>query len=63
MGVDIAEAALGAGHLVVATARDTDGVTAALGEHENLFSTSPSPATPGPRRPQPSTGSGASTSW
>jgi NAD(P)-dependent dehydrogenase (short-subunit alcohol dehydrogenase family) len=36
MGVDIAKAALEAGHNVVATARNTDSVTSALGEHENL---------------------------
>lgn len=37
MGVDIARAALAAGHAVVATARNTDTVTAALGEDENLL--------------------------
>jgi NAD(P)-dependent dehydrogenase (short-subunit alcohol dehydrogenase family) len=37
MGVDIARAALAAGHAVVATARNTDTVTAALGTHENLL--------------------------
>jgi len=36
MGIDIARAALAAGHAVVATARNTDTVTAALGTHENL---------------------------
>jgi len=36
MGVDIAKAALGAGHGVVATARNADAVTTALGEHDNL---------------------------
>ena len=36
MGTDIARAALDAGHQVVATARSTDRLTAALGEHENL---------------------------
>ncbi|MFU8946182.1 SDR family NAD(P)-dependent oxidoreductase [Mycetocola zhadangensis] len=40
MGVDIATAALAAGHAVVATARDTQKVTAALGEHENLLALS-----------------------
>lgn len=37
MGVDIAKAALAAGNSVVATGRNTDTVTAALGEHENLL--------------------------
>jgi NAD(P)-dependent dehydrogenase (short-subunit alcohol dehydrogenase family) len=37
MGVDIARAALAAGHAVVATARNADTVTAALGPHENLL--------------------------
>ncbi|MCU1446720.1 SDR family oxidoreductase [Cryobacterium sp.] len=37
MGVDIAKAALAAGHSVVATARDAAKVTAALGEHDNLL--------------------------
>jgi NAD(P)-dependent dehydrogenase (short-subunit alcohol dehydrogenase family) len=37
MGIDIAKTALGAGHAVVATARDAQKVTAVLGEHENLL--------------------------
>src|SRR5438132_7750641 len=37
MGVDIARAALAAGHAGVATARNTETVTAALGQHDNLF--------------------------
>jgi NAD(P)-dependent dehydrogenase (short-subunit alcohol dehydrogenase family) len=37
LGVDIAKAALTAGHAVVATARRTDSVTAALGEHDDLL--------------------------
>ncbi|WP_027862605.1 SDR family oxidoreductase [Marmoricola sp. URHB0036] len=37
LGVDIARAALAAGHGVVATARDAANVTKALGEHENLL--------------------------
>ncbi len=37
MGVDIARAALAAGHAVVATARRTDSVTAALGDHDDLL--------------------------
>jgi len=37
LGVDIARAALAAGHAVVATARDADNVTKALGEHDDLL--------------------------
>jgi len=37
MGTDIARAALDAGHVVVATGRNPDRVTAALGEHEDLL--------------------------
>ena len=37
MGVDVARAALAAGHAVVATARDPDRVTAALGAHDHLL--------------------------
>lgn len=37
MGVDIAKAALAAGHQVVATGRNTDKVANALGEFENLL--------------------------
>jgi len=37
MGVDIARAALAAGHTVVATARSTDAITAALGEREDVL--------------------------
>jgi NAD(P)-dependent dehydrogenase (short-subunit alcohol dehydrogenase family) len=37
MGVDIAKVALAAGHAVVATARNTDTVTAALGQDEDLL--------------------------
>ena len=40
MGVDIAKAALAAGHRVVGTARDAAKVTAAVGEHENLLALS-----------------------
>ncbi len=40
MGVDLAKAALDAGHSVVATARDAAKVTAALGEDENLLALS-----------------------
>jgi NAD(P)-dependent dehydrogenase (short-subunit alcohol dehydrogenase family) len=37
LGVDIARAALAAGHAVVATARNPDTITAALGEDDNLL--------------------------
>jgi NAD(P)-dependent dehydrogenase (short-subunit alcohol dehydrogenase family) len=37
MGVDIAKAALTAGHAVVATARNTDTLTAALGKDDDLL--------------------------
>src|SRR4051794_9380093 len=37
MGVDFARAALAAGHNVVATGRNTDTVTAAVGAHERLL--------------------------
>jgi NAD(P)-dependent dehydrogenase (short-subunit alcohol dehydrogenase family) len=37
MGVEFARAALAAGHHVVATGRDPDAVTAAVGEDENLL--------------------------
>ena len=37
MGVDIAKAALAAGHKVVATGRNTDKVADALGKSVNLF--------------------------
>jgi NAD(P)-dependent dehydrogenase (short-subunit alcohol dehydrogenase family) len=39
MGVDFAQAALAAGHNVVATGRDPDAVSAAAGEHERLLVT------------------------
>jgi NAD(P)-dependent dehydrogenase (short-subunit alcohol dehydrogenase family) len=37
MGVDIAKAALAAGHAVVATGRDPERVTAAIGAHDDLL--------------------------
>src|SRR5579864_345960 len=37
MGVDIAKAALAAGHAVVATGRDPNKVAAAIGNHDNLL--------------------------
>jgi NAD(P)-dependent dehydrogenase (short-subunit alcohol dehydrogenase family) len=39
MGVDFARAAVAAGHNVLATARNPDAVTAAVGEHERLLVT------------------------
>jgi NAD(P)-dependent dehydrogenase (short-subunit alcohol dehydrogenase family) len=38
LGVDIAKAALAAGHAVVATGRDPEKVEAAVGDHDNLLS-------------------------
>src|SRR6186713_3088839 len=38
LGVDIAKAALAAGHAVVATGRDPVKITAAIGAHDNLLS-------------------------
>jgi NAD(P)-dependent dehydrogenase (short-subunit alcohol dehydrogenase family) len=40
MGIDLAKAALAAGHRVVATARDAAKVTEALGEHKELLALS-----------------------
>jgi NAD(P)-dependent dehydrogenase (short-subunit alcohol dehydrogenase family) len=40
MGIDIAKAALAAGHAVVATGRDAERVRNALGEHANLLAVS-----------------------
>jgi NAD(P)-dependent dehydrogenase (short-subunit alcohol dehydrogenase family) len=37
LGIDVAREALAAGHSVVATGRDPDGVLAAIGEHKNLL--------------------------
>jgi len=37
LGVDIAKAALAAGHAVVATARNAESVTTVLGEHDDLL--------------------------
>jgi NAD(P)-dependent dehydrogenase (short-subunit alcohol dehydrogenase family) len=47
MGVDITKAALGAGHAVVATARDARKVTEVLGKHENLLAVSLNITDPG----------------
>ena len=37
MGIDIAKAALAAGHAVVATGRNPEKVAQAVGQHENLL--------------------------
>ena len=37
LGVNIAKAALSAGHAVVATGRDAAKVAAAVGDHESMF--------------------------
>jgi NAD(P)-dependent dehydrogenase (short-subunit alcohol dehydrogenase family) len=37
LGVEIAKAALAAGHAVVATGRDATRVAASLGDHDNLL--------------------------
>ena len=39
LGVDIAKAALAAGHAVVATGRDAAKVAGAVGDHDNLLAT------------------------
>ena len=39
LGVDIAKAALAAGHAVVATGRDAAKVASAVGDHDNLLAT------------------------
>jgi NAD(P)-dependent dehydrogenase (short-subunit alcohol dehydrogenase family) len=39
LGVDIAKAALGIGHAVVATGRDAAKVAGAVGNHDNLLAT------------------------
>ena len=41
LGVDIAKAALAAGHAVVATGRNPERVTAALGAHDDLLVVAP----------------------
>ena len=67
MGVDIAKAALAAGHAVVATGRNPERVSAALGAHDDLLAvkldvTRPRP-TPRRRCRPPSNGSVASMCW
>ena len=67
LGVDIAKAALAAGHAVVATARNAESVTKALGEHDDLLAvdldvTDPAAAA-GRRRTRPWSGSAGSTCW
>ncbi len=66
LGVDIAKAALAAGHAVVATARNAESVTKALGEHDDLLAVDldvTDPAAAGPPSPRPSSGSAGSTCW
>ena len=64
MGVDIAKAALAAGHAVVATGRNTEKVTRQSDSMTTFWrSSSTSPNPPTQRRPsqRPSTGSAKST--
>jgi NAD(P)-dependent dehydrogenase (short-subunit alcohol dehydrogenase family) len=46
MGLDIAKAALASGHRVVATGRNTDRVTKAIGEADNLLVVKPDVTSP-----------------
>ena len=66
LGVDIARAALAAGHAVVATARNTDSIDRALGQHDDLLAV-PLDVTDPPRPKRPSlpqsSGSDTSTCW
>ena len=52
MGVDIAKAALAAGHKVVATGRNTDKVAQALGKSADLFVVKLDITKPKTRNPQ-----------
>ena len=66
LGLDIAKAALAAGHAVVATGRDLAKVTAAVGHHDDLLAikldvTRPEDAQPRSLPPSPSLA--GSTSW
>ena len=67
MGVDIAKAALAAGHNVVATGRNPDAVAEALGDADNLLvvklDVTSTRATPRRRSRRPSSASAASTCW
>ena len=54
LGVDIAKAALDAGHEVVATARRAEAVTRALGEHDALLPVALDVTDPRGRRRKPS---------
>ena len=66
MGAEIARAALEAGHAVVATARHTGTVTAALGKNDDLLAVELDVTDPADTKPppgQPPDGSDASTSW
>ena len=64
MGVDIAKAALAAGHAVVATGRNTDAVAEAVGDADDLLVVKLDVTSPHQRRRPsrpPSTASAAST--
>ena len=66
LGVDIARAALAAGHAVVATGRNTEKVSAGSGSTTTFWRSSwTSPIPPTERRPsrRRSTGSAGSTCW
>jgi NAD(P)-dependent dehydrogenase (short-subunit alcohol dehydrogenase family) len=67
MGADFAKAALAGGHLVVATGRDTDRVSKALGQSNDLLPVKLDVTLTArtPKRPYgpPSIGSAASTYW
>ena len=66
LGVDIAKAALAAGHAVVATGRDATKVAAAVGDHDNLLAIKLDVTRPRMRRRSsrpPSRSSAESTSW
>ena len=50
LGVDIAKAALAAGHAVIGTARNAESVTKALGEHDELLAVDLDVTDPGAAR-------------
>ena len=66
LGVDIAKAALAAGHAVVATGRNPERVRAAIGEHLDLLAVKLDALIPPTQRRLwrlPSTGWAGSTCW
>jgi NAD(P)-dependent dehydrogenase (short-subunit alcohol dehydrogenase family) len=66
LGVDIAKAALAAGHAVVATGRNTEKVSAAIGENDDLLAVKldvTDPADAASAVGLRSTGSAGSTRW